>query len=164
MLINKTALVAAAVMVFGVSSAWAADSTSTQINISATVPSTAFYAQASSPTFGQAEVMGYDIGQNKINSLRENFTYKSTGGALRAYIDGGPRALFNGNTAHNIPQTTKFNGVTLTAAALEVATAPASAAGGTAELEVSAGAIPTGASGNFSTAFTVMFDSTPPTP
>ncbi|VFB19927.1 Uncharacterised protein [Pseudomonas fragi] len=47
MLINKTALVAAAVMVFGVSSAWAADSTSTQINISATVPSTAFYAQAS---------------------------------------------------------------------------------------------------------------------
>lgn len=84
--VNKqTALVAAAVMVFGVSSAWAADSTSTQINISATVPSTAFYAQASSPTFGQAEVMGYDIGQNKINSLRENFTYKSTGGALRVY-------------------------------------------------------------------------------
>ena len=164
MLNKKTALLAATVMVLNVSSAWAADSSSIQINISATVPSTAFYAQASSPTFGQAEVMGYDIAQNKLNSLRENFTYKSTGGALRAYIDGGPRSLYNGNALHNIPLTTKFNGVPLSATAVEVATATASAAGGVAELEVSAGAIPANASGNFSTAFTVMFDSTPPVP
>ena len=106
--------------------------------------------------------MAYDFGQSKILDIRQKYSFKSTDGALRAHIDGGPRELFNGVPAQNIPLTTKFNNVTLTATPVEVVNAASSTAGGNADLVISAGALPTDAGGDYTTSFTVMFDSTPP--
>ena len=156
-----TSLIALAI---GSSSAWAANDASSVINIKASIPTQEFHAMPVNPEFGKDETMSYDPVKGTLSTLRQTFNVKNTTGSIHAYVDGGPPNLFNGNTLQNIPLVTTFNGVTLTAnALLVVADGTATTAGTQADLVISAGAAPSGASGDYTASVTVIFDNVPKT-
>ena len=145
----------------GSSSAWAAGDASTVINIKAEIPSADFHAMPVDPNFGKNETMNYNPVSGSLSSLSQAYNLKSTG-SIKAYIDGGPTALNNGNSSQNIALTTALNGTTLTAAPQEVAAKnDATAAGIQANLFITAAKPTTGASGVFTTNYTLMFDHIP---
>ena len=150
-----TSLVALAI---GSSSVFAAESRS-DIKISAVIPSSTFYAQpVNKPDFGTAEVMSYNLITQKLSSLSEQFELKASTGSIKAFIEGN-NYLFNGTPAQNIPLTVKLGSTTLTGTSTEVAaTGTATAAGVSQLLEISAGTIPTGATGSYSADFTIVFE------
>ena len=139
-----------------------ANTSSTSINISAVVPSTEFQALPTNPNFGQAEVLAYNPTNSSLGGLSQRYTYKSTAGAIKAFIEGGASNLYNGNSAQNIQLTTKFNNVVLTGTAQEVVAQTLANSGGSADLTITPGPIPSGASGNYDASFTVIFESTAP--
>ena len=154
-----TSLIALAI---GSSSAWAANDATSVINIKASIPTEEFHAMPVNPEFGKDETMNYDPVKSSLSPLRQTFNVKNTTGSIHAYVDGGPHFLFNGNTLQNIPLVTTFNGIPLTAdAVLVVAEGPATIAGTKADLVISAGAAPDGASGDYTGSVTVIFDNVP---
>ena len=150
-------------LAIGSSSAWAATGSTNVINIRASIPTQEFHALPVNPDFGRAEVMNYDPVNGTLGSLRQTYNVKNTTGAINAHIDGGPTSLFNGNAAQNIALTTTFNGVELSGVSQEVvASGTATAAGTQVDLLVSAAAPTTGASGEYTASYTVVFDNVTP--
>ncbi|WP_321837645.1 CS1 type fimbrial major subunit [Pseudomonas kulmbachensis] len=154
-----TSLVALAI---GSSSAWAANDATTAINITASIPTQTFYVLPVNSDFGRAEVMNYNLQTGLLSTLRQSYSIKNTSGSIKAYIDGGPVALSNGTTASNIALVTTFNGKTLTAVSQEVLASGATAiAGISADLVITPATPGDGVSGNFTAAYTVVFDNVP---
>ena len=133
--------------------------TETSISLKAVVPSTVFYAQPRNPNFGTSQVsLAYDPIAKKLNPLLEPFDVKTTTGSVKAFIVGGPVALYNGTVAQNIPLTTEFNGVTLTNTATEVVDVATAVPGTPANLVITPGDIPAGASGEYLATYSVVFE------
>lgn len=137
--------------------------TETSISLKAVVPSTAFYAQPRTPGFGTTQVsLAYDPISKKLNPLLETFDVKTTTGGVKAFIVGGPVSLYNGTVAQNIPLTTEFNGVTLTNTATEVVDVATAVPGTPANLVITPGDIPAGASGEYLATYSVVFENGAP--
>lgn len=149
-------------LAIGSSSAWAANDATTAINITASIPTEVFHVLPVNPDFGRAEVMNYNLQTGLLSTLRQSYNIKNTAGSIKAYIDGGPVALSNGTAANNIALTTTFNGTTLTAAPQQVlASGTIATAGTSADLVITPAAPGNGVSGDFSAAYTVVFDNVP---
>lgn len=156
----KKFVVAAPMAVLALSSsmAFAAEEARTSINISASIPTTAFHAQPVDKDFGKAEVMQYNIANGTLSEVRGAFDIRNTTGAVAAYVEGGPAPLFNGNPTQNIPLTYAFNGTTLTGVAQEVVGDAESNGGMRADLVITA-AKPTAAQvGTYTANPVVIFD------
>lgn len=158
---KKTAAFIACSLAVSASSAWAANDALTAINITATVPAKDFYALPVDPEFGKNETMNYNLANSSLGSLRAMYNVKNAAGSIKAYIDGGPAKLLNGNTSHDITLTTSFNGVVLTGIAQEVVTTVQAAAGTQAELVITPAKPDAAAVGTFNASFTVIFDNVP---
>ncbi|MFL1414887.1 CS1 type fimbrial major subunit [Pseudomonas fildesensis] len=156
-MLNKTTFVIPALLLaMGTSSVFAAGEATTNIKISASIPTKLFHAQPRNPDFGKAEVMSYNPVSGTLSSLRETFDVKNTEGSVHAYIEGGPASLTNGT--NSIALTTTFNGKTLTAIPQEVVTDEASTPGTQVDLLISAAKPADTQSGLYNADFTVVFD------
>jgi hypothetical protein len=148
-----------AILALSSSFAFAAEESRNTINISATIPSSIFHAQPRDPNFGKDEKMAYNLVDGTLSSLRAIYDVKHTDGAVGAYIEGGPRPLFNG--ADEIALTYTFNGITLTAVSKEVVTEAAAKPGTQAELVIAAAKPAAGVNGVFDATPVIVFDAIP---
>ncbi len=162
---SKLALVAG-VLAIGVSTVgMAATFTgSTAIQLTATIPPAEFQIGPDDITFGGSTpvAMSYDVANGSLSDIVRRYQFKTSASAIKAYIDGGPAFLSNGNPAQKIPLSTKFNNIELTGASLEVVPVATAVAGGSANLVISAGTFPAGATGDYTSSYTVMFENIAP--
>lgn len=152
-----------AVAVLGSSAVMAADDASTNINISATIPTKQFHSQPRDPNFGKAEVMTYNLVSGELSPLRAKFDVKNTTGSVHAYIQGGPSAAALYSATSSIAVTNTFNGVVLSDTPQEVVDDATSTPGTEADLVVTAAKPMDTDSGTFDASYTVVFDSVPRT-
>ncbi|MCP1497746.1 hypothetical protein J2Y86_002453 [Pseudomonas migulae] len=141
--------------------AFAAEEARTSINITADIPSKVFHAQPVDKDFGKDEKMQYVLGSGTLTEVAGMFDVQHTNGAVGAYVEGGPQALFNGNPAQNIPLTYTFNGVTLTGASQEVVGDTESNGGMRAELRIAAAKPGAAQVGLYTANPVVVFDAIP---
>ncbi|KMT57580.1 CS1 type fimbrial major subunit [Pseudomonas fildesensis] len=159
-MLNKTTFVIPALLLaMGTSHVFAAGEATTNIKISASIPTKQFHAQPRNPDFGKAEVMSYNPVTSTLSSLRETFDVKNTEGSIHAYIEGGPASLTNGT--NSIALTTTFNGTVLSAIPQEVVDDAASTPGTQADMLITAAKPADTQSGLYNADFTVVFDSVP---
>ena len=159
-MLNKTTFVIPALLLaMGTSPVFAAGEATTNIKISASIPTKQFHAQPRNPDFGKAEVMSYNPVTSTLSSLRETFDVKNTEGSIHAYIEGGPASLTNGT--NSIALTTTFNGTVLSAIPQEVVDDAASTPGTQADMLITAAKPADTQSGLYNADFTVVFDSVP---
>ncbi|WP_349746544.1 CS1 type fimbrial major subunit [Pseudomonas frederiksbergensis] len=141
------------------SMAFAAEEIRSSINISANIPTFAFHAQPVDPNFGKDEKMSWNVLTESLNPLRAAYDIRHTNGSVNAYVEGGPKPLFNGNTF--IPLTYVFNGVTLTGASQEVVGDTESNAGMRADLVITAALPGSKQTGLYTANPVVIFDAVP---
>jgi hypothetical protein len=157
----KKIAIAVPVALLAISSSFvsAAEESRSSINISATIPSNIFHAQPRDPNFGKDEKMAYHLVDGTLSSLRALYDVKHTGGAVGAYVEGGPQPLFNGSDS--IALTYTFNGVTLTETSKEVVSAAVALPGTQAELVIAAAKPTAGNHGQYTATPVVVFDAMP---
>lgn len=156
--------VPATLLALSASIAFAAEESRSSINITADIPSKVFHAQPVDPDFGKDENMRYVLGTGVLTDVAGIYDIQHTNGSVGAYVEGGPQALFNGNTAQNIPLTYSFNGVTLTGASQEVVGDTESNGGMRAELRIKAAKPTASQVGLYTANPVVIFDAIPRIP
>ncbi|MCL6703591.1 CS1 type fimbrial major subunit [Pseudomonas sp. T1.Ur] len=154
--VSGTVLAAAAL---SSSLAFAADDARSSIHITANIPTQQFHVQPRNPDFGKDEAMNYNLVTGNLSTLRATYDVKNTEGSVHAYIEGGPGALYNGST--QIPLTTTFNGITLTASPQEVVDDASSTPGTQADMVIAAAKPAATQTGLFTADMTVIFDAVP---
>ncbi|WP_339483416.1 MULTISPECIES: CS1 type fimbrial major subunit [unclassified Pseudomonas] len=138
----------------------AADDARAPIHITANIPNKQFHVQPRNPDFGKDEVMYYDIGSNRLSSVRQTFDVKHTDGSVHAYIQEDRAYLDNG--LDRIPLRVMFNNVRLDGVPQEVVDDASSTPGTQAEMLISADAMSVDRyPGLYTGDFTVIFDAVP---
>ena len=162
---SKLALVVGVLAIGASTASMAATFTgSTAIQLTATIPPVEFKIGPDDTTFGGSApvAMSYDVANGSLSDIVRRYQFKTSASAIKAYIDGGPADLSNGNPLLKVPLSTKFNNIELTATPAEVVPESTAVAGGSANLVISAGSFPTGATGDYTASYTVMFENTVP--
>lgn len=148
-----------AVLVFGSTAALAKDDASTTINIKAEISPSEFHAKPRDPNFGRDETMTYNTVSGELSTLRQTYDLKNMNGSIKAYIEGGTAALYNGSSA--IPLTIAIGGVVLGATPEEVAADAPSNPGMQADMVITAAKPTDGQVGLYTGNPVVMFDAVP---
>jgi hypothetical protein len=162
-MLKKTAFVLPLVLLaIGSSSVFAAGEATSVINIKATIPTKQFHAQPVDPDFGKDETMSYNTVTGQLSQIRATYAVKNTDGSIKAYIEGGPAVLFNGDAAQNIALTTTLNGVTLTGSPQEVVNEADSTPGVGAEMRIVAAKPSATQRGSYTAVMPVVFDAVLP--
>lgn len=146
-------------LALGSSVAFAADDARSSINISAYIPTDAFYAQPVNPDFGKDEKMAWNVITESLAPLRAAYDIRHTNGSVHAYVEGGPQPLYNGNST--IALTYAFNGVTLTGMPKEVVGDTESNGGMRADLVITAALPGNNQTGLYTANPVVIFDAVP---